>query len=101
MLIRKIPRSDFWLTPTRLISGLMTALVNVVTSAVNAVPMTTAVDRSMMLPRERNSLNPLNIGDVLPGTGQSLLSARRPTSARGSVQGEGYRLAQRRARYRV
>ena len=36
--------------------------VKLVTNAVKAVPMTTATDRSTILPRERNSLNPLSIG---------------------------------------
>ena len=47
--------------PMRLISGWMMLSVNRVTSPVNAVPMTTATDRSTMLPRARNSLNPFNM----------------------------------------
>src|SRR6185312_277956 len=74
--------------------------VNALTNAVNAVPMTTATARSTILPRERNSLNPLNIGRTfLDWTG--LLQTAWRTSGRYSVQGQGYRLTQRRARHRV
>ena len=44
-----------------LTAGVMMLSVNLVTNAVNAVPMTTATDRSTMLPRARNSLKPLSI----------------------------------------
>src|SRR4051812_38132009 len=43
-------------------SGCITLLVNAVTNAVNAVPMTTATARSITLPREMKSLNPFNMG---------------------------------------
>ena len=51
-------------------------------------------------PREK-LLEPFEHADVLPGTGQSLLPDRRLSAARHSVQGQGHRLTQRRARHRV
>ena len=45
----------------RLINGWMMLSVNFVTNPVNAVPMTTATDRSTMLPLARNSLKPFNM----------------------------------------
>lgn len=104
MPIFKMPRSDCSLTPTRLISGVMMLSVNLVTSAVNAVPMTTATARSTILPRERNSLNPLSIGMSLQEwteTGPRLLSITCPTAASCSVQGQGESLPKRRARHHV
>ena len=65
MSICRMPYSVFLSAPMRLISGCRTLSVNLVTSAVNAVPMTTATERSTMLPRERNSLKPFNTGDAL------------------------------------
>ncbi|CFS33038.1 Uncharacterised protein [Mycobacterium tuberculosis] len=56
-----MPTSDCALTPIRLISGVMMLSVNLVTNAVNAVPITTATARSTILPRARNSLNPLSM----------------------------------------
>ena len=44
--------------PNALMIGSMIAPVKVLTSAVNAVPMTTATARSTMLPRSRKSLKP-------------------------------------------
>src|SRR4051812_46652681 len=82
--------SEFCLTPTELTNGLMTLSVKALTTAVNAAPITTATARSTMLPRERNSLKPLNIGYPF-----------LDPSARCSVQGEGDRLTQRRACHRV
>ena len=101
MSIRRTPTSVFWLTPIRLISGVMMLSVNLVTNAVNAVPMTTATARSTILPRERNSLNPLSIADVLSGLDTDLLRLVWRAAARQSVQGEGHRLTQRRACDRV
>ena len=83
MLIFKAPTLDCCLTPIRLISGVMMLSVNLVTNAVKAVPMTTATARSTILPRERNSLNPLSMGrsfldwtefaiDHVPNSGQVL-----------------------------
>jgi hypothetical protein len=45
-----------------LINGWMMLSVNFVTKPVNAVPMTTATDRSTMLPLDKNSLKPFNMG---------------------------------------
>jgi hypothetical protein len=55
--------------PARAITGLITLLVNEATSAVNAVPMTTATARSTMFPRSRNSLKPF-----------SMMSSRNPAA---------------------
>ena len=86
MSIRRTPTSEFGLTPIRLISGVMMLSVNLVTNAVNAVPMTTAVARSTILPRERNSLNPLNMGMSFlrlsaPGTPMEIIEQRREFAA--------------------
>src|SRR5579859_6084743 len=42
------------------INGVSRSLTSAVTTAVNAVPMTTATARSTTLPRKMNSLNPLS-----------------------------------------
>lgn len=55
------PRPSSLLVPKTASKGLMMPLVTEVTTAVNAVPMTTATARSMTLPRIRKSLNPLNM----------------------------------------
>ena len=60
MAILRIPYEASLPAPIRLISGAMMLSVNLVTSPVNAVPMTTATARSTMLPRARNSLKPFN-----------------------------------------
>src|SRR3954452_16683412 len=52
--------------PISAIRGFRNDSVNDVTSAVKAVPMTTATARSMTLPRSRKSLNPLIMGAINP-----------------------------------
>src|SRR3954447_10168210 len=59
----KMPCSDFGPAPIELTSGLTTPSVKLLTTVVNAAPMTTATDRSTILPRARNSLNPLSISE--------------------------------------
>ena len=84
-----------------MINGVMMLSVNLVTNAVKAVPMTTATAKSTMLPRERNSLNPLNTAASLSGLDKVLLQPRWRTAVRQSVQGQGNRLTQRRTCHRV
>src|SRR3954451_22505347 len=60
--------------PISAISGVRNELVKDATSAVNAVPMTTATANSTTLPRSRKSLNPLSMGVI------QLLSALLATS---------------------
>ena len=64
MPMRRMPYSVSLPAPMRSINGVMMLSVNFVTRAVNAVPMTTATDRSTMFPRARNSFKPFNT--VLP-----------------------------------
>jgi hypothetical protein len=63
------------------ISGWRNDVVNAVTSAVKAVPMTTATARSTMLPRSRKSLKPFIIGPSIHAGG--LLVTCPPPRAAG------------------
>src|SRR3954463_11314151 len=74
--------------PIVLISGLMRPLVNAVTIAVDAEPMTTATARATTLPRIRKSLKPLN----------NLLSSRTGTGD-GLAESNRYRTLQRNRRH--
>src|ERR1700712_1350982 len=89
--------------------GLMMNLEKLATSAVNAVPMTTAMASSMMLPRMRKSLKPLStgasVGDERPKrrrvAGFSKFTFRRSSpgkSGHRSGESHSYRSRDRRGR---
>src|SRR3954469_21250597 len=70
--------------------------VNFVTNPVNAVPMTTATDRSTMLPLARNSLKPFNMRSN-PSLHRVLADNPTPDVSRvGACSGCGRVLASRR-----
>src|SRR3978361_760551 len=96
------PCSDFGPAPIELTRGLTTPSVKLLTTVVNAAPMTTATDRSTILPRARNSLNPLSISEMSL-LGSDRVCYRSPAQAwpGNSMQGQRYRLAERRACHRV
>src|SRR5919199_6000007 len=77
-----------FLPPNTAISGLIRLFVKLVTTPVNAAPMTTATARSMTLPRMMKSLNPL-ITSSLPVLGEA--AARTLGRGQGHCHRQGAR----------
>ena len=77
--------------PIRPISGSRNDVVNAATSAVNAVPMTTATARSTTLPRSRNSLKPLIMGSIQPHAPARACTAMQFRAAAGDGERVGGR----------
>ncbi|MCY1233863.1 hypothetical protein D9M72_464220 [compost metagenome] len=62
------PRPSVLTPPAAAMIGFTMLVVKAVTSAVKAVPTTTAMDSSITLPRRMKSLNPLSMGPPVFGS---------------------------------
>src|SRR6266851_2393360 len=74
LLMVKCSVAKLGLPPIALISGVTMSLIRACTTALNAMPMTTATARSIRLPRSKNFLKP-PIGH-LPASGAVKLPSR-------------------------